>query len=238
MSERIIWSKDFSIKNAALDEQHQIIFDITNDAYELANKINKQEEINEIQEAKLKEELKTLIYKMFRYMKIHFKDEEDYMKEIDFPLLDEHRILHKQLMNGTRDILTQNDGLKDFAERFRDFTLEWLLEHFINGDAWIENYKHKALDLNEIHCSLESYSKLHNMKKDLRSQKHFDYICLCHYKIHHVAQSIHNELISKETVLKCQKCNQILVFADENSQEEDKNVYEIKEEIKELGLFI
>ena len=233
----IVWSKDFSIKNLELDKQHQIIFDITNEAYELAKRAN-EENLSKEDEAQIKEELKGLIYRIFEYMKVHFKDEEKYMKDLEFPLLEEHIKQHRELISKTKELLYLGADLKNFATEFKNFTTGWILEHFVNGDAWITNYKYKAFHVSEIHCSLESYKKLHNMKQDLNSQKHFTYICACKLKLTHIAQSIHDELLQKETVLKCDDCGQILVFLQDEIDEDSGNFASLKKELEELSIWV
>lgn len=78
------WSRDFSIKNMQLDKQHELIFEITNLANDLA--LNIQD--NNTQH---KNDLKQILVKLFQYIKIHFKDEEKFMESIDFPLIEEHK---------------------------------------------------------------------------------------------------------------------------------------------------
>ena len=75
MNKKIEWNKEFSINNYTLDKQHELIFDITNCANELAKKVL------EHYDDSLQEELKKTIVRLFDYIKIHFKDEEAYMKE-------------------------------------------------------------------------------------------------------------------------------------------------------------
>lgn len=42
-----------------------------------------------------REELKEILTELFNYMKEHFSNEEDYMQEIHYPYLNEHKIMHK-----------------------------------------------------------------------------------------------------------------------------------------------
>ncbi len=87
-------------------------------------------------------------------------------------------------------------------------TKDWILDHFANEDLWIANFTKKTLHLQEIHYTLEQYIKLKSIKQDLRAEKTYDYICNCSLRIHAVPQTIHQELVSKENTLKCEKCGQ------------------------------
>lgn len=93
-------------------------------------------------------------------------------------------------------------------------TKNWILEHFADEDLWIAEYTNKAMHLQEVHYNLEQYIKLKSIKQDLSTEKTYNYVCNCFLYSHEVPETIHQELTSKENVLKCEKCNQILVHLD------------------------
>ncbi|ELG2346976.1 hemerythrin family protein [Campylobacter jejuni] len=197
------WSRDFSIRNMQLDKQHELIFEITNLANDLA--LNIQD--NNTQH---KNDLKQILVKLFQYIKIHFKDEEKFMESIDFPLIEEHKKSHQILVEKTKELLEHSDNIVKMSQELSILTKDWILDHFANEDLWIANFTKKALHLQEIHYTLEQKS----IKQDLRAEKTHDYICNCSLRIHAVPQTIHQELVSKENTLKCEKCEQILVHLD------------------------
>ncbi|EPQ6792828.1 hemerythrin family protein [Campylobacter jejuni] len=203
----IKWSKDFSIKNIQLDKQHELIFEIAEIANDLALKIQD----NDVQH---KNDLKQILTKLFQYVKIHFKDEEKFMESIDFPFIEEHRKSHQILLKKTKELLEHSNDIVKMSQELSILTKDWILDHFTNEDLWIANFTKKALHLQEIHYNLEQYIKLKSIKQDLRAEKTHDYICNCSLRIHAVPQTIHQELVSKENTLKCEKCGQILVHLD------------------------
>ncbi|EAH9117752.1 iron-binding protein, partial [Campylobacter jejuni] len=152
--------------------------------------------------------------KLFQYIKIHFKDEEKFMESIDFPLIEEHKKSHQILVEKTKKLLEHSDNIVKMSQELSILTKDWILDHFANEDLWIANFTKKALHLQEIHYTLEQYIKLKSIKQDLRAEKTYDYICNCSLRIHAVPQTIHQELVSKENTLKCEKCGQILVHLD------------------------
>lgn len=204
---KVKWSRDFSIKNMQLDKQHELIFEITNLANDLA--LNIQD--NNTQH---KNDLKQILVKLFQYIKIHFKDEEKFMESIDFPLIEEHKKSHQILVEKTKELLEHSDNIVKMSQELSILTKDWILDHFANEDLWIANFTKKTLHLQEIHYTLEQYIKLKSIKQDLRAEKTHDYICNCSLRIHAVPQTIHQELVSKENTLKCEKCGQILVHLD------------------------
>ncbi|EGM2780152.1 iron-binding protein [Campylobacter jejuni] len=200
----IKWSKDFSIKNMQLDKQHELIFEIAEIANDLALKIQD----NDVQ---YKNDLKQILTKLFQYVKIHFKDEEKFMESIDFPLIEEHRKSHQILLKKTKELLEHSNDIVKMSFELSTLTKDWILDHFAIEDLWIANFTKKALHLQEIHYNLEQYIKLKSIRQDLKAEKTYDYICNCYLRTHAVPQTIHEELVSKENTLKCEKCGQILV---------------------------
>lgn len=85
---KVKWSRDFSIKNMQLDKQHELIFEITNLANDLA--LNIQD--NNTQH---KNDLKQILVKLFQYIKFILKMKKKFMESIDFPLIEEHKNLIK-----------------------------------------------------------------------------------------------------------------------------------------------
>ncbi|MFQ6342855.1 hemerythrin family protein [Campylobacter sp. VTCC 70190] len=203
----IKWSRDFSIKNIQLDKQHELIFEITNLANDLALKVQEDN-------TQYKDDLKQILTKLFHYIKIHFKDEEKFMESINFPLLEEHKKSHKILIDKTKELLEHSNDITKMSKELSVLTKDWILDHFANEDLWIDNFKNKALHLQEIHYTLEQYIKLKSIKQDLSTEKTYDYICNCSLYIHAVPQTLHQELASKENALKCEKCGQILTHLD------------------------
>ncbi|WP_144689196.1 hemerythrin family protein [Campylobacter jejuni] len=204
----IKWDESFSIKNIQLDKQHELIFEITNLANDLALKI---QDGNNMQN---KNDLKQILIKLFQYIKIHFKDEEKFMESIGFPLAEEHMQSHQILTEKIKKLLDFSDDILKLSRELSILTKDYIFDHLANEDLWITNFTNKALHLQEIHYTLEQYIKLKSIKQDLKTEKTYDYICNCSLRIHTVPQTIHQELVSKENTLKCEKCGQILVHLD------------------------
>ncbi|EAI3653564.1 iron-binding protein, partial [Campylobacter coli] len=125
-----------------------------------------------------------------------------------------HRKSHQILLKKTKELLEHSNDIVKMSFELSTLTKDWILDHFANEDLWIANFTKKALHLQEIHYNLEQYIKLKSIRQDLKTEKTYDYICNCSLRIHAVPQTIHQELVSKENTLKCEKCGQILVHLD------------------------
>lgn len=52
-----------------------------------------------------RDELKEILTELFNYMKDHFSNEEDYMQEISYPYLNEHKIMHKNIIHDMSHLI-------------------------------------------------------------------------------------------------------------------------------------
>lgn len=110
-----------------LDKQHELIFEITNLANDLALKIQENN-------TQYKDDLKQILAKLFQYIKIHFKDEEKFMESIDFPLIEEHKKSHQILVEKTKELLEYSDNIVKMSQELSILTKDWILDHFANED--------------------------------------------------------------------------------------------------------
>ncbi|MEB2833472.1 hemerythrin family protein [Campylobacter upsaliensis] len=229
MNKKIEWNKEFNINNYTLDKQHELIFDITNCANELAKKVL------EHYDDSLQEELKKTIVRLFDYIKIHFKDEEAYMKEIDYPLLEEHKEAHRVLVEKTKELLNYSKNPQTFAKELASLTRDWISKHFCVDDKWIDAYRYKAIHLNEVHFSLETYKTIKALRNPaIEKEECFKYLCVCEDKIHQVPRSIHEELMIEKSLLKCETCEQILIYLGKE-EGELKSLKDLEQEFEMIG---
>ncbi len=70
------WNEKYSIHDTMIDIQHQKLFELAGKVESAVYKFVKREELKEI-------------------LTEHFNNEEQYMQEIHYPYLNEHKIMHK-----------------------------------------------------------------------------------------------------------------------------------------------
>ncbi|PZT48504.1 hypothetical protein B6S12_03250 [Helicobacter valdiviensis] len=202
----IEWERSFSIRNATVDRQHQKIFDIANKAFAILVDL-KNGEICET----TKIQIRKIIVELIEYTKSHFKDEENYMESIKYPLLNEHKKLHTKLIVKLKEILAHIDDVKKLVDSLSHLMKNWILEHILNEDILVQAFVNKSLEIKEIHHNLELYTKLCSLKRDIYQEVQYEYICACALKRHKVYQSIHEEL-QGGVLLRCHSCKQPLVY--------------------------
>ena len=74
-------------------------------------------------------------------MEEHFSEEEAYMESIDYPLLDQHRKLHQDIIDSIANILKQKKSIEELQQAMKEASHKWLVEHIINNDLKMEKWR-------------------------------------------------------------------------------------------------
>jgi len=117
------WKPEYSVNDAVLDEHHQKLFSVINLVYE--NVMNSREidcvlpKIDQLSE----------------YTNYHFAAEEQHMREMGFPGIEDHVARHREFTH-TIETLRASYNNNDL-EVSRDLIIvlgEWLLQHVLKED--------------------------------------------------------------------------------------------------------
>ncbi|MEZ4694622.1 MAG: hemerythrin family protein [Aliarcobacter sp.] len=136
----ISWRTEYNIHNFKIDAEHQKLFAIAREAMQVS-KLTKEDEI--------KDKLKTIISKLFKYVNIHFTNEEKYMEDISYPELDEHKQLHKNMINMLTSLISKLNTLelKEIEKALSDFIEEYFIRHIVLEDKKIQLWNTSLEDL-------------------------------------------------------------------------------------------
>jgi len=119
----IEWTQELSVNNSPIDAEHQKWISILNNFYV------------GLQDGQPKERLKILITEMIDYTRFHFANEEKYMESINYPHLEEHKVLHKQYVN---QIITFWEKIENnkliLSLEVTNFLKNWLIAHIKGED--------------------------------------------------------------------------------------------------------
>lgn len=118
------WNTSYQLGHAAIDAQHRHIV-------ELANAISEMDEAVVVQHA---------VMELFRHTREHFRDEEELMKSVDYPSLEEHRKLHEDLIESLVRITSQPIEGPQAIRAFRLFVYKWVIEHLMEQDRQLIDY--------------------------------------------------------------------------------------------------
>lgn len=126
----LTWKDSYSIGMYLIDAQHKHLFEIGNEAYALLKnglKIDKYDEIV------------LIIEDLSNYTKYHFRCEEEYMIEINYPGYENQKKKHNDFIEKIDGIQLHNidENQQKYIEELLDFIFNWVLEHILKEDKLI-----------------------------------------------------------------------------------------------------
>lgn len=126
------WKESYKLFDEKIDEEHKKLFQIAMQA--LKHKDN----------STLKAHVRKVIINLNDYMKIHFEHEEEFMNSIGYPGLEEHKIIHQNIINQINDLIKNiaTLSLVDFEKTLMTYIDIWLVNHIIFEDKKIMCYYH------------------------------------------------------------------------------------------------
>ncbi|MBF7067804.1 hemerythrin family protein [Campylobacter volucris] len=188
------WDQKYSVNNENLDAQHQKLFKLAAKVEEMSDRA-----IYQI-------ELKKIIADFFHYIKFHFDEEENYMQQINYPYIDQHKLMHKKITNTMVKLIKEVKTTNDLKEKLNTIVSSWLIEHIIQHDVMIEHWYKSTQDNN----------KNSNNLKEENKTNFFLYRCACEGKKHKVSYDIHLKIQYTKANFKCKECaNNLTFYKDE-----------------------
>ena len=165
-SNAIIWKSEYNISNFKIDKEHQKLFTIAREAMNVSKLKNDKE---------VKNKLKEIITKLFDYVGTHFSNEQKYMEEIDYPELENHKILHKNMLNMLTNLISELNKLEleDIEKLLFNFIEEYFIRHIVLEDKKIQLWNTSLEDLKKNFGWKEIYS-VGNVEIDKEHKKLFD----------------------------------------------------------------
>lgn len=127
----LTWKDDYSIGIKSIDEQHKHIFEIGSSVYELLRNDFCPDKYSKIVQ---------VIEDLRQYTKYHFKCEEDYMLQINYPDYNDQKMEHDDFIGKIEafnlDKIDQNQD--KYINDLLFFVLNWILDHILQKDKLIK----------------------------------------------------------------------------------------------------
>ena len=131
MSNLAQWSTAYETGNEKIDAQHRHLFEIINSLdYSLKQKMSEPE-------------IRAILDDLFHYTQIHFHDEEELMKSIDYPYQVEHKTIHDRLIQDVKALkqrLNQSESIFSLYLDLTSFLSDWLAHHIQEKDKGMISY--------------------------------------------------------------------------------------------------
>ncbi len=120
----INWTPNYSIGIQAIDADHRHLFLLVNrfhDAYQANHD---------------KTQILSLLRNLILYAETHFRHEEDYMQQIAYPEIEEHKQMHNQFIEQVFRLQDEYEsGVLRLSDDVMDFLKDWLTRHIIETDS-------------------------------------------------------------------------------------------------------
>lgn len=127
------WKDVYSVNNDYIDADHKILFNIAKEAFEV---VESSERIAKI---------RIIIQKLYKYMKGHFDNEEKFMEQIKYPNYDEHKTLHRDIIEKLNSFIKSLPSMhiEIFEKELAKIIDISLLQHIIQEDRKIVLWRNK-----------------------------------------------------------------------------------------------
>ncbi|HID70673.1 MAG TPA: bacteriohemerythrin [Desulfobacterales bacterium] len=125
----IKWRDSYSVGVERFDQEHMLLVDLINEMFVI---VRDKENISSLNDA---------ISKLINYTKIHFGDEQKALEKINYPQLEEHKVIHQKLLQQVGEF---QERIKEEGEVLRTdlylFVRGWLVNHILTEDVKYSKY--------------------------------------------------------------------------------------------------
>lgn len=222
---KIGWSEVYMIGHEKVDSEHKKLF-------ELATVV--EQSLND------KDSILKSVKELVKYTKFHFANEEQYMKSIDFPFLEEHKQLHKNIVDKVNLILLKLNSMEteDIAFELSQFIKENIINHILTEDKRVHHFRRNREELIEMFQWRESY-KIDHKHIDDEHKKLFDIaLRTLQYKDSNMKQHIRDVLMELYDYMKVHFTNEEQFMKSINYENIDEHILIHEKIIIQLNEFI
>jgi hemerythrin len=125
------WKDEYRIGIELIDTQHQRLFEIGQEAYELLNDEMRVDKYDRI--VQVLEELR-------QYTMYHFKCEEEYMKSISYRKFFGQKVEHDDFIKKINEVKIDgiDENQDEYLKELLAFIFDWIIEHILTKDIMIK----------------------------------------------------------------------------------------------------
>ncbi len=126
----IDWKPEYDFGIEDIDNQHKYFAHLINRLSEELKNINSQDHAASI------------VSELNAYAHFHFISEENIMRNAGYPNLEEHKILHLQLLDelNTEELILDHEFSQQKATEIIQFLTDWFLSHTLHEDRLYADY--------------------------------------------------------------------------------------------------
>jgi len=130
----IKWKEEYKIGVEQIDKQHQKLFEIANEAYELLKNDFCYDKFDRIIE---------ILAQLRDYAIYHFKSEEEYMLSINYKGYPAQKEAHDSFVDKLNAVKldTIDENQNQYILELLDFIINWISNHILGSDKLIVSQK-------------------------------------------------------------------------------------------------
>lgn len=117
-----LWDLSFRIGFENIDLQHKHLFSIANELLAGDETDNTAAKV------------KTTLQKLKEYIETHFADEEDVMRKFNYPLLQEHKNVHINIVDDVKKIINSSADDLRTKNQLDIYLSAWIKDHILIED--------------------------------------------------------------------------------------------------------
>ena len=125
-----VFDKSFETGIKLVDEEHKKLFEIIGKIHATIEEELVHDKFDSIME---------IIEELRDYTRVHFSDEEEYMRKIGYEGLDKQQILHQNFIDKLKELNLDDvdDNQEEYLYDFLEFLQNWLVNHILKVDKLI-----------------------------------------------------------------------------------------------------
>jgi hemerythrin len=129
----VTWDNSFSVGFDPIDDQHKELVKMTNELFQSCDQGVIAADMAFLQ----------IIQRALDYAETHFADEEDYMREVDYPYMDEQKEQHEAFVAEVQKSIEEFEAGNIEPIYMARFLKKWLLNHIAVYDKRYAPYMAK-----------------------------------------------------------------------------------------------
>lgn len=141
---KIIWKEDYNIGQKEIDKEHEGFFILAQKLYSIYTIKDENAQIKLI---------KNILNKLYKYVSIHFSNEEIFMSNIKYPQLNEHILIHKNMLKSLNYFVLELHiyNIYEMMDKLYYFVENTFINHIKTEDIKITQwYKEEYEEKNPI----------------------------------------------------------------------------------------
>ena len=115
----VVWDNSFSVGFDPIDDQHKVLVGMTNEMFQACEQGVIAADMAFLQ----------IIQKALGYAETHFSDEEGYLREVNYPYLDEQKEQHEDFVAEVQKSIEEFEAGNIEPIYLARFLKNWLLNH-------------------------------------------------------------------------------------------------------------